>query len=359
MILRVPFYYKEFHCIADACKDSCCIGWEIDIDEDTFDYYKSIEGDFGKRLRSHMVSEDVNSFVLEKNGWCPFLNEKKLCDICIELGEEALSEVCTEYPRFTTEYPKTREKVLCLSCGEVGRIVFSDTETIGFDEQILSEDYDEYEWEEGDDELAEKLEAVRAHAIGLLQDRTHSITERIAMYLDYCCQMQKELFETAPKTEEPEKISLYEAFLQRLSQYEELESIGDAWSDMEDRLKNFYNEENYEKTHRAFMESQKENEYQYEHLMVYYTFRYFMRAFYDNNLLEKAQFAVASFLMVRDMDVMVWMENGQKFDLSDRVETTKVYAKEVEHSEENIEMLGESFLFEDVFSVKDLFAQIM
>ena len=54
-----------------------------------------------------------------------------------------------------------------------------------------------------------------------------------------------------------------------------------------------------------------ENEYQYEHLMVYYTFRYFMRAFYDNNLLEKAQFAVASFLMVRDMDVMVWMKNGR------------------------------------------------
>lgn len=65
------------------------------------------------------------------------------------------------------------------------------------------------------------------------------------------------------------------------------------------------------------------NEYQYEHLMVYYTFRYFMRAFYDNNLLEKAQFAVASFLMVRDMDVMVWMKNGQKFDLQDRIETTK------------------------------------
>lgn len=162
-----------------------------------------------------------------------------------------------------------------------------------------------------------------------------------------------------PKRRNRKKISLYEAFLQRLSQYEELESIGDAWSGMEEELKAFYHEENYEKTHRAFMEAQMENEYQYEHLMVYYTFRYFMRAFYDNNLLEKAQFAVASFLMVRDMDVMVWMKNGQKFDLQDRIETTKVYAKEVEHSEENIEMLGESFLFEDVFSVKGLLAQIM
>ena len=81
MLLRVPMYYKEFRCIADKCQDSCCIGWEIDIDEDTFDYYKSVEGEFGTRLRTHMVSEDVNSFVLEKNGWCPFLNEKKLCDI--------------------------------------------------------------------------------------------------------------------------------------------------------------------------------------------------------------------------------------------------------------------------------------
>ena len=28
--------------------------------------------------------------------------------------------------------------------------------------------------------------------------------------------------------------------------------------------------------------------------------------------------------MVRDMDVMVWMKNGQKFDLQDRIETTKL-----------------------------------
>ena len=103
----------------------------------------------------------MGSFVLNEEGWCPLLNEKGLCEVCLTLGEDSLSEVCTEYPRFTTEYPKTREKVLCLSCGEVGRIVFSDTEQIGFDEQILSEDYDEYEWEDGDDELAEKLESVK------------------------------------------------------------------------------------------------------------------------------------------------------------------------------------------------------
>lgn len=116
MVLRVPSYYKDFQCIADRCQDSCCIGWEIDIDEDTFSYYKSIGGAFGERLRAHMETEECNSFTLRENGWCPFLNEKKLCDICMELGEEALCEVCTEFPRFTMEYENVREKVLCLSC---------------------------------------------------------------------------------------------------------------------------------------------------------------------------------------------------------------------------------------------------
>ena len=35
MKLRIPSYYEEFSCIADKCKDNCCIGWEIDIDEET------------------------------------------------------------------------------------------------------------------------------------------------------------------------------------------------------------------------------------------------------------------------------------------------------------------------------------
>lgn len=44
MILRVPSYYKTFQCIADKCEHSCCIGWEIDIDEDSYEYYMGIGG---------------------------------------------------------------------------------------------------------------------------------------------------------------------------------------------------------------------------------------------------------------------------------------------------------------------------
>jgi hypothetical protein len=39
-----PDYFNTFKCIADKCTHSCCIGWEIDVDEVTLDFYKSIKG---------------------------------------------------------------------------------------------------------------------------------------------------------------------------------------------------------------------------------------------------------------------------------------------------------------------------
>lgn len=42
MILRVPDYFDEFECIAGRCRHSCCAGWEVEIDEKTFDYYKAV-----------------------------------------------------------------------------------------------------------------------------------------------------------------------------------------------------------------------------------------------------------------------------------------------------------------------------
>ena len=125
MILKVPSYYEKFHCIADQCKDNCCYGWEIDIDEGTMDYYRSLGGELGKEITSHIKEGEENTMIMREDGYCPFLNEKKLCDICIKMGEEALSEICTEFPRFTMEYEDVREKILSLACEEVGNIMMA------------------------------------------------------------------------------------------------------------------------------------------------------------------------------------------------------------------------------------------
>ena len=81
MKIRVPEYFKEFKCIASKCEDTCCAGWGIVIDDETYKHYQNVQGEFGKRLRSEIVHEaGENIFVLKENN-CPFLNEEKTCCI--------------------------------------------------------------------------------------------------------------------------------------------------------------------------------------------------------------------------------------------------------------------------------------
>ena len=55
MKVMTPHYYKGFRCIAGACTDTCCAGWDVDVDKDSYKYYKTVKGAFGKRLKSVMV----------------------------------------------------------------------------------------------------------------------------------------------------------------------------------------------------------------------------------------------------------------------------------------------------------------
>ena len=160
MKLIVPKYFHDFKCISNECTDSCCIGWEINIDEDTAEYYESVPGELGERLRNAMYeNEDGDiSFHLSKKKRCPFLNGENLCDICIHLGEELLSEVCTEYPRFSLWYADVQQKCLSLSCEEAGRILFSKEEPVEFVEMELPG-----EVEFGEEEFEEEFEVKGAY----------------------------------------------------------------------------------------------------------------------------------------------------------------------------------------------------
>ena len=61
-----PDFYDSFKCIADKCTDSCCIGWEIDVDDVAFEKYNKINTPIGENIRSRIIkSEDgSNCFAL-------------------------------------------------------------------------------------------------------------------------------------------------------------------------------------------------------------------------------------------------------------------------------------------------------
>lgn len=128
MIYEFPDDTRDFKCIADRCADTCCAGWEVDIDEETAAWYRTVPGAFGDRLQDAMaVSPEDGSdyFPLEKNGRCPFLDDRNLCEIFSHLGEAALSRVCTEYPRYYVQIGDYEQIDMSLSCMEYGRIFFS------------------------------------------------------------------------------------------------------------------------------------------------------------------------------------------------------------------------------------------
>ncbi len=121
----VPKYYFDFKCIADKCKHNCCIGWEIDIDSDTYQKYRAVSGEMGERLARNIEAEGEARFKLGNDERCPFLNEKNLCDIITELSEASLCQVCRDHPRFRNYFDEHIEMGLGITCEEAARIVLS------------------------------------------------------------------------------------------------------------------------------------------------------------------------------------------------------------------------------------------
>lgn len=52
MISILPQGFNDFHCKAGACRHTCCQKWEIDIDDDTADYYRGLKTPLGKKSKT-------------------------------------------------------------------------------------------------------------------------------------------------------------------------------------------------------------------------------------------------------------------------------------------------------------------
>lgn len=385
VILRVPEYYDEFSCIASRCKDSCCAGWEIDIDDESYEYYRSVEGPFGDRLRESMfVAEDGGyRFKLKGPKRCAMLNDNNLCDLYTALGEEALCEVCTEYPRFSLVYGQVEQKALSLSCEEVGRILFGRTEP----EQLIDIELPgDCEDDEEDPQYVAFMEWVQKEAVAILQNRELSITERTREFLAWCDRVQtiinysqakddlsileawknqdadREIREWEQKNiegkEKPARNLSYEDFCDRFEIFLDMEELDEEWINTKAEFEQIYHEDTYERLLLAYLNSKDYSELGYEHLLVYFVYRYLMNAVYDYDILSYAKMIVVATLVVRDMDAARFQRNGGSFTMFDRIDVARIFSKEVEHSEGNAEDLKEMCMMEEIASVDALYRQL-
>lgn len=137
--MKIPLYLQTFKCIGGDCEDNCCIGWDVDIDQVTYEKYQRVTQPQMKRefqrfvkKNPHMAHPSINYafVVLTEQKKCSFLNADHLCMIQKHLGETFLSNVCDSFPRITNRIDGNVERFATASCPEVARMLVFNPEAM-------------------------------------------------------------------------------------------------------------------------------------------------------------------------------------------------------------------------------------
>lgn len=276
-----PNYYKNFKCIADKCKHSCCIGWEIDIDDDTLALYDSLDGDFAEKIKANIEGETPH-FILKEDERCPFLNKDGLCDIILELGEGAICDICHLHPRFSNFYEDFIETGLGLCCEEAVRIILTQEEKFSV---VLPESSESCIFFKE-----------RAEVFEILQNRNITVFERFKnLAQKYGLKFQfsnSELFEF----------------------YMSLERLDKSWENELEKLKKANCENIFER---------KDLQIFFEQLACYFIFRHF-----ENGV----GFAILSCWVIGAI-----CSHCESFE--QMLDIVRMYSSEIEYSEENMERI--------------------
>lgn len=332
MIFRTPQYYQEFRCIADQCKDNCCIGWEIEIDAEAAEHYRKIPGEFGERLRSCIRFGQPSVFVLDAQERCPFLNDRNLCDIITTLGEPVLCQICTDHPRYYEWFGTVKEGGIGMCCEAAAMLIlsqdgeFSVTETEIPDEGAFPHD----------EALFAHLLTLRTRLFALLHEEAQPLHIRLSamLRLAYAAQLSidngggipEEIPEIAPEKGDPAQI---------LQFLRTLEPISPAWHPAlkaaEQRLPELA------RRGAQFWQKNPQAPKYLRNIAVYFLWRYLLKGTFDGEFLSRAVLAVASVCVIASLWAADWQDAA--LSIEECAELAKNYSKEIEYSEDNLNAL--------------------
>ena len=192
----IPKYMEKFKCIGSECTDTCCAGWDINIDENSLERYKNSTGVL-KRLvdGKFLVGDTTDDFfnagymILKDGSMCPFLNENMLCDIHGGVGEENLCITCKSYPRIFNIVDGIYEKSALASCEEICRLALMSKEKMEFIEVDENLDEDNVEIRRiidteafaGTESLIQYFWEIRILSINIIQCSEYSIDEKLSI----------------------------------------------------------------------------------------------------------------------------------------------------------------------------------
>ncbi|WP_252250723.1 flagellin lysine-N-methylase [Clostridium sp. ZBS13] len=195
-----PSYIEKFQCIGGKCEDNCCIGWDIDIDKETFKKYHKVKDETMKKMFQKNVHNnkyctnenlDYGRIKLNKVKRCPFLDDENYCLIQGKFGEDYLSSVCTQFPRVLNKVDDHYEICLDSACPEASRIILGSKEKIEFKESernlgkytmsgVLNTRSSEFK-----DTPIKYFKEIRDFSIKIVQNRNLNISSRLYVLGDF------------------------------------------------------------------------------------------------------------------------------------------------------------------------------
>ena len=123
--------YSTFKCIADKCKFTCCSGWDINIDNNIYNKWTNEKSSCNYILEKININNYEDMIVDKKTSDpCPFLDNKGLCNIVKNNGDEYLSLTCARVPRVENEFEGIKEFTQSCACPEVVDIIGKGEEDI-------------------------------------------------------------------------------------------------------------------------------------------------------------------------------------------------------------------------------------
>ncbi len=289
MQIFAPDYYKDFSCIAGACRHTCCRGWEIDIDADTYEAYMNAEGALGEKLRKNMYTDEEGAhFTLDTEERCPFLNAENLCDIILEMGEDALCQICTDHPRYRNFFESRTEIGLGLSCESVCALILGQKKRPSIIPLTAEEDGEVPEMERLFFLLREEIMDL-IFADESVETCMNNIRERYGITLP-----EKEKWTTV---------------------YENLTVLHAEWRRKLKRLSD--------------AQSTLENDMAAKQLLTYFVFRHLADSFFDGRIKTGIAFCLHA------VEVILCLSASD----ADFTETARQYSEEIEYAAENTEAL--------------------
>jgi len=345
MYLCSSDWIDHFQCVCGQCPDTCCAAWQIILDEETCQTYQQLPGEFGDYVRSCMRTGNEETWFQMKNGACPMLTKDGLCQIHMQIGPQATSQVCRTYPRWEQTYGNRQEIGLCLSCPEVVRMLLQRHEPLQF--STIQEERPITQYHNLDARQFFLFLSARTVCLEISRDRSRSLEQRCRMLLTFGKQLQGHLFLRRMRAAEQlvqqwsdpacryadgtKRFYRRERLFGRITPiFRELERLSPQW----DRLLRTFRpgtEENWQ----ILKKQAGTNPIVWEHVLTYFLRKYTLQACYDGDFLGKVKFAVISWLYPQELSLFCRERDGVLTDET-RIDLIHRYCREIENSEENM-----------------------